>query len=498
MATVNAYDTAVTCSDTGTNKQFTDPMPDEVTYDYSEAVKCLFCCCCSGSGSGSGNGSGSGSGTGSTPGCCPPGTEFGAYGTFSIAFDGDNYGDRFEICSDSGGSASQELTLVNNLPTSVDLYSVSIPIEISSPCSVTTESWPLIQHTPAVSIPAAESVVETMTFDNLRPCCVYTVHYYASVTQTFSAGKMASPSSVQVVDTGVEPTKGTQGIVGPRCMCYCEEKAPEIITKSVSPIVPLAESGFAVSHEFIDLPGEINCRYLWKLHITWIGQGEGYLFARDRCSVLHIDKRSRDSADPEFSPPTEEFDYQLLVCGPTTVCLQMKSKVVDGVSRAGRVTMQAERVECMWGSNRECCCGPYPACLCDPEVAPVVTCQSQKENLPIGWQVDEAAGRLVAGRTDDVTPVIGLAYTVHGDISCAYRVRVELEMDVGADCIPIFMGGDYAAVTPGEDGRGRLYADLWVCGGTVFTLLLSGQGGEATFKVAYAGESRAQTPICCP
>lgn len=497
MATTPVYDSSTKCANTKTSDTASDPDPDEITYDFSEAVKCLFCCCCSGSGSGSGGGdSSSGSGSGVTE-CCPPGTE-GTTGTFAITSDGNNYGDPFEICAGSGGSLAHELTLVNELATDVDLYSIAIPIDSSTPCSVTTEDWPLQQYTPAIDIPSMESIIETLTFYNLKPCCVYTVHYVVSVAQTFGAAKMAYPSDAQVVDTGVEPLKGTQGIAGPRCMCFCDDETSDVITKSVNPIVPCAEAGFAVSHEFMDLPGDLNCRYLWKLHVTWIGQGEGYLFARDRCSILHIDKRSRNSSNPDVGPPMEEFDYQLLVCGPTTVCLQMKNKVVDGISHAGRAIVRAERIECMAGSNRDCCCGPYPACTCDPDVEPVISCQAQKADLPIGWLVDEAAGRLVASRTDDVTPVIGLAYTVVGDISCAYKIRLELDMNVSSDCVPIFMGGDYAAVAVGDDGRGSLYADLWVCGGTVFTLLMSGQEGEATFKVTYAGEHRIQTPICCP
>ncbi len=498
MATTPVSDSSAKCTKTGTNTSFTDPAPDEVTYDFSEAVKCLFCCCCSGSGSGSDSGSSSGSGSGTTP-CCE-GVSFPSTDTFPVAT---TYGtwlsDPFDICSIAGGNQDTELTVVNATGYDLLANTLNVLTQVDPPaCASTSEIFPNIDipFESPLSLPAGGSLVVTMTYENLEPCCVYNV-YYHTVVDLAPSFMVALPSSKQAVDTGVEAATGTAGIAQPGCLCFCTGPIPATITKSVAPIVPFAEAGFAVSHEFMDLPGELNCRYLWKLHVTWTGKGEGYLFARDRCSVLHIDKRSRDSADLDYSPPVEEFDYQLMVCGPTTICMQMKNKVVDGISQAGRVIVSAERLECMSGSTPDCCCGPYPACTCDPTVAPVITCQAQKENLPVGWLVDETAGRLVAGHTDDVIPVIGLAYTVAGDISCAYKVRLELELDVGADCVPIFMGGDYVAVAVGEDGRGSLYADLWVCGGTVFTLLLSGQMGEATFKVAYAGESRIQTPICC-
>jgi hypothetical protein len=299
------------------------------------------------------------------------------------------------------------------------------------------------------------------------------------------------------VDTGVEPSVGTSGIAGPGCLCWCEEtKKAQPESLILSPTVPLAESGYLVKQDFIDLPGEPNCHYLWKLHVAWIGQGQGFIFARDRCIVQHIDKRSRDTEGDSL--PTDEFDHRLMVCGPTTLCVQMRNSVENGIVHSGSVTVSAELMECIVEHNLECCCGPYPACACDPAVAPEIICRAQREGIPEGWSVDEDYGTIVNGDKTGDSMLTGLAYTVNGDVSCAYKVRIELDIDAGLSCLPVFMGDDYASVCVGPDGRGQLYADVWVCGGTVFTLLMTGPGGKAKFRVTYGDECRMQTPVCCP
>ena len=272
----------------------------------------------------------------------------------------------------------------------------------------------------------------------------------------------------------------------------CSEFRNDKLELSVPPSAPAAEEGWLVNQRFLDLPGEPNCRYIWKLRAVWLGQGQGSLYARDRCAVLPIDKRDRDTDGD--SPPSEELEYTLTVCGPTVLCAQIKNGIKEGKAHAGSIMLSAELLECITGPTLECCCGPYPACTCDPLAAPEIVCQAQKDGLLDGWSVDEASGHVVAGKS---TSLAGLAYTVKGDASCAYKVRIALELEVSPTCVPLFLGGDYAAVDVGTDGKGGLYADLWVCGGAVFTLLMTGSDGKALFKVSYAGECRPQTPICC-
>ena len=397
--------------------------------------------------------------------------------------------DSFYVCIQSGSTWSNQLRITNAGMEDVTLIAVATPTPNASPCTVTTEVFPAYNINAPLN--HGQERLMTMSYSNLKSCCVYgPLHYDLAVQGELKAIRQLGKG--QVVDSGIDPSVGTSGIAGPGCPCACQNLQKEKLTLAMASFAPTAEEGWLVNQRFLDLPGEPNCRYVWKIHVAWLGQGQGSIYVRDRCTVLLVDKSDRN-ADGD-SPPSEEADYLLTVCGPAVLCTQIKNSVKEGQSHAGSVLLSAELMECVTGSTVECCCGPYPACTCDPAAAPEIVCQLQKEGLLDGWSVDETSGHIVAGKP---TSLAGLAYTVKGDASCAYKVRIALELEVSPTCVPVFMGGDYAAVDVGTDGKGGLYAELWVCGGTVFTLLLSGSDGKALFTLAYAGECRIQTPVCC-
>lgn len=505
MEPIIVFDFTHMCKEEPTNAEIADDAPTNVVHDIVVAADCLFCCCCTGSGSGSGTGTGTGTGTGGGSGsgsgsgagaCCPTGPTVNPPSIEVTVYPGFNYSDDFIICEDMLSTFDQALILVNGHDSNIQINGVS-GVVWNANCSWSGDEGPTWLPDPKPVVAPGESYSEILTWSSLQKCCSYDCYYAVDISEVPLTMMGVAPTDRQVVDDGIDRTFGSSGIAGPGCLCKCETPIPpERVQKTLKPAIPAGEAGWTIGHEFINLPGEENCRYLWKLDIAWVGQGEGFIFARDRCNVLHVDKRLRNVFGDEETPPSEEFEYQLLVCGPTTLCMQLRNHVAANQVHAGHVIVGAQLLECMRGHNIECCCGPYPACTCDPSIAPKILCQAQKENLPADWKVDEAAGEIVVGGRSSA--LAGLAYTVDGDVTCAYKIQLELSIEASKECMPIFMGGDYVGLEIGEDGKGRLCADLWVCGGTIFTLLMTGAKGNASFKVKYAGECQIQTPVCCP